>query len=87
MSQPLERHQQFGEVGWYSVSEAQRLITQLEHADIRYEIDFSTHRIVQQAPSQAKFGGTFGSGAQVLLSIWSEDRGRFLQIHRELFNV
>ena len=87
MGQPLEHDHQFEEVGWYATSEAQRLIAKLEQTDIRYQIDFSTNRIANQSASEARFGGTFGSGAQVLVVIWSEDREQFHRIHRELFKA
>ena len=60
-------------------------MAELEKAGIRFEIETSVSQIRSQSPYQAGYGGTFGSGAQVLISVWTEDWDQFRQIHRRLF--
>jgi hypothetical protein len=84
---PLEYHHEYQNVGWYSPGEARRLLAALEKAGIRFEIETSVASIQSQSAIQARYGGTFGSGSQVLIAVWSEDREAFNRIHREIFSV
>ena len=76
---------EYGQVGWYHVTEVQRLFDALEAAEVRFYFETQVTGIAGIAPVSANYGGSFGQGAQVLVYVHLEDRSKFDQAYQNEF--
>jgi hypothetical protein len=72
-------------VGWYNVVEARRLLSKLEQEGVDFYIEAPHTDPVNGNVIVAAYGGSFGSGSQILLYVLREDLVRFRAIHDPVF--
>lgn len=71
-------------VAWYHVTEVERLFEALEAAAVRFHFE-TADQVQTQNAIAAAYGGGFGQGAQVLVSVHRDDAARFHEVHRDVF--
>jgi hypothetical protein len=84
MNEPTEPDPDWCSAGWYKVAEARRFIPALVRNGVNFRFSTSTAGIKGLNPVFADKGGSFGSGAQVLLEVHRDDHERFHELHREI---
>jgi hypothetical protein len=75
----------YGQVGWYHVSELERLFRSLEESEIRFYFETQETGISGIDPVTANLGGSFGQGAQVLVYVHLEDQSKFEEAYKQTF--
>jgi hypothetical protein len=75
----------YGQVGWYHVTEVKRLFEALKAEGIRFYFETQETGITGLDPVSANFGGSFGQGAQVLVYVHLEDQSKFNQAYQKKF--
>lgn len=76
---------EYGQVGWYHVTEVKRLFDALESAGIRFYFETQETGISGMDAVSANYGGSFGQGAQVLVHVHLEDQAKFDDAYRKEF--
>ena len=82
---PQDEEDGYEAVGWYHVVEARSLLRKLEQEDVHFYIETPHTDPVNGNVIAAAYGGSFGSGSQVLLYVLREDLDRFRAIHDPAF--
>ena len=72
-------------LGHFAVMDAKRLIEVLDEARVPYQAEPENSGIEQMSAFAASLGGTFGEGAQVVISVSEEDEGTARKIVSLLF--
>ena len=75
----------YGQVGWYHVTEVDRLFRSLEEAGIRFYFETRETGLSGMDSVTANFGGSFGQGAQVLVYVHREDQTKFGEVFSQTF--
>lgn len=76
---------EYGQVGWYHVTEVKRLFETLEAEGIRFYFETQESGVSGLDPVTANFGGSFGQGAQVLVYVHMGDQSKFEQAYQQEF--
>ena len=75
----------YGQVGWYHVTELERLFKSLEEAEIRFYFKTQHTGISGMDPVTANLGGSFGQAAQALVYVHLEDHSKFDETYKKTF--
>ena len=76
-----DEEESYEAVGWYHVVEARSLLSKLEQEGVDFYIEAPHTDPVNGNVIAAAYGGSFGSGSQVLLYVLRDDFERFQAIH------
>jgi hypothetical protein len=82
---PQDDEDEYEAVGWYHVVEARSLLSKLKQEEVEFYIEAPHTDPVNGNVIAAAYGGSFGSGSQVLLYVLREDLDRFRAIHDPAF--
>ncbi len=76
---------EYEQVGWFHVTEVERLFTALESEKIRFFFDASSTPTSAIDVVSASYGGSFGQSAQVLVWVHRSEVDKFQKVYRSCF--
>ncbi len=73
--------------GLYSSSTAKLILDAFVKNEINFDINIDDSRIKNMTPLQAAYGGTFGQGAGIAISVSSDDLDEARRIQQQVLKI